>query len=668
MTQSDVKIQCISVFGKKKKLSDLKKIDMGGQLHHYSLKNASKKKNLAAYCARKSEFGYECKGECDMFDRKKIAYVRGKVEAVTGIHLCYEIEATQGDVLEVTLQNGRAKISAQDENALARGFFLLSRCMKENKDALCVNQKRHFASCGVMADVSRGAVMKTEAVKRLIDRLACLGMNMLMLYTEDTYEVPEYPYMGYLRGRYSQADLSELDAYAASMGVELVPCIQALGHMRQFLQWQDSAKLRDQPDILLIDEEKTYDFIEATVRSMRACMKTNRIHIGMDEAHGVGLGQYLLKYGVTDRHELLLRHLKRVVEICEKYGFRPIMWSDMFFRLGSKKNDYYDLEAVVPQHVIDSIPQVDLCYWDYYHEDEAFYDTMLTQHARMGGNTVFAGGIWTWSGFLPQVKKTEATMFPALAACAKHGVDTVFATMWGDDGAETNLFLASALLPIFSESCWQGHACAREEIILAGETLTGMPRAVLDAMGEFYHSKADSRTGKSLIWCDPLYPLLSLYGDTPDAAIARNKKALQTLRIYKETTEGRYACLLFEIAKEKARMARDLRDRYLADDRAWLEKLAREDIPLLMEKYNQLRLAHQALWERDMKRFGWEVICLRYGAAIGRLADVAEEIMRYLAGELKCIEELDEVPLSPEHGWMRYQDLVTPSVDFGVGF
>ena len=87
---------------------------------------------------------------------------------------------------------------------------------------------------------------------------------------------------------------------------------------------------------------------------MRTCMKTNRIHIGMDEAHGVGLGQYLFKNGTTDRHALLCRHLEKVVAICEKHGFRPIMWSDMFFRLGSKTNEYYDLEADVPQHVIDS--------------------------------------------------------------------------------------------------------------------------------------------------------------------------------------------------------------------------------------------------------------------------------------------------------------------------
>ena len=603
-----------------------------------------------------------------MFALDKIKSIRARVQGVTGIALPYDIDVTEGEGLAVTLEEGRAKIAAQDANALARGFFLLSRCMKEGKASLCVKQKRHFSSCGAMVDCSRNAVLTVEAVRRYIDQLACLGMNMLMLYTEDTYEVPGYPYMGYLRGRYSQQDLRELDAYAAALGVELVPCIQTLGHMRQFLQWEENAHLRDQMDVLLIGEEKTYDLIEAQIRAMRACMKTDRIHIGMDEAHGVGLGEYLLKNGMTDRHALLCRHLERVVALCEKYGFRPIMWSDMFFRLGSKTNEYYDLEADVPQHVIDSIPAVDLCYWDYYHEDEAFYDAMLSAHERMGGKTVFAGGVWTWSGFLPQVKKTEATMFPALAACAKHKVDTVFATLWGDDGAETNVFLASSMLPIFSESCWQGYDCAKAEMILAGECLTGMPREALLALGEFYPSEKDVRTGKSLIWCDPLYPIHDTMGDSFDEAMARSARALEALRKYKEETVSEYAVLLFEIVKEKARILRDLREKYLADDRVWLTELVQTGIPALINQYAKLMGIHRRLWERDYKRNGWEVVCLRYGGVMARLADMADELVRYLAGELNTMAELDETPLDPARFAQHYMHMSTPSARLGDGF
>ncbi len=598
---------------------------------------------------------------------ESIESARARAQRTTGIAIPFAVTAEVGEGLRVTLDRGRAHIVCQDESALQRGMFLLCRCVREGKVALDIRQKRHFASCGVMADVSRGAVMKVEAVKRYIDQLACLGMNLLMLYTEDTYEVPEVPRMGYLRGRYSQADLRELDAYAREAGVELVPCIQTLGHFRQFLQWQENAPLRDQMDILMIGKEETYELIEAQVRAMRASMATGRIHIGMDEAHGVGLGHYLLQNGQTDRFLLLRDHLARVVAICEKYGFKPIMWSDMFFRLGSRTNDYYDVNSCIPQQVIDSLPPVDLCYWDYYHEDEAFYDHMLREHARMG-RTVFAGGVWTWSGFLPHVKKTEATMFPALRACARHGVDTVFATLWGDDGAETNLFLASSLLPIFSESCWQGSECPRSEMTLAGEALTGLPHAALTAMGEFYPHAGDVRTGKSLIWCDPLYPLLQMQGDTLEAAIARCDAALPALRALGESAEGRYACLLFEVARQKALLIAELRGRYLAGDRAWLAQTAEETIPALISDYEDLEAAHRALWERDMKRFGWEVLCLRYGAARGRLADVADELLRYAAGELDAIEELDETPMSAARTAQHYEHLVTPSAALGTGF
>ena len=45
---------------------------------------------------------------------------------------------------------------------------------------------KHF---GVMLDCSRNAVMKPEAVKRMMDCLEKMGYNTLELYTEDTYEV-----------------------------------------------------------------------------------------------------------------------------------------------------------------------------------------------------------------------------------------------------------------------------------------------------------------------------------------------------------------------------------------------------------------------------------------------------------------------------------------------
>ena len=92
---------------------------------------------------------------------------------------------------------------------------------------------KHF---GVMLDCSRNAVMKPAVVKKLIDYLKKFGYNTLELYTEDTFRPDGEPYFGYLRGGYTGADIREIDAYAASRGVELIPCIQTLAHFTNLVK------------------------------------------------------------------------------------------------------------------------------------------------------------------------------------------------------------------------------------------------------------------------------------------------------------------------------------------------------------------------------------------------------------------------------------------------
>ena len=76
---------------------------------------------------------------------------------------------------------------------------------------------------GVMIDVSRNSVMTVDALKRFIPLLKKMGYNTLMLYTEDTFEIEDEPYFGYMRGRYTKEELSEIDVFAASLGIEVIP-------------------------------------------------------------------------------------------------------------------------------------------------------------------------------------------------------------------------------------------------------------------------------------------------------------------------------------------------------------------------------------------------------------------------------------------------------------
>ena len=76
-----------------------------------------------------------------------------------------------------------------------------------------------FKNFGIMIDCSRNAVRNLDSLKKFMDYMKLMDYNMLQLYIEDTFEVDNEPKFGYLRGRYSQEELRELNEYAKSKNV-----------------------------------------------------------------------------------------------------------------------------------------------------------------------------------------------------------------------------------------------------------------------------------------------------------------------------------------------------------------------------------------------------------------------------------------------------------------
>lgn len=301
-----------------------------------------------------------------------------------------------------------------------------------------------FRTFGTMLDCSRNAVPNLHTLKKWVDLTASLGYNTLLLYTEDTYEVTDEPYFGYMRGRYSQAELRELDAYAKKQGMTIMPCIQTLAHLYAIKRWPEYWPHFDTDDILLAGDERVYTLIDHMFRSLAASLSCRTIHLGMDEAEMFARGRYYNQHGDCNRSQALLAHLQRVCEIGETYGFRFLIWSDMFFKLATG-GQYYAQNAQIDESVREKIPaNVELVYWDYYSADEAHYDGMIEAHQKLKPSTWFAGGLWKWTGYAPHNGYSMKITKAALASCREHGVQDVFLTMWGDDGGECSPF---TLLP-----------------------------------------------------------------------------------------------------------------------------------------------------------------------------------------------------------------------------
>ena len=128
--------------------------------------------------------------------------------------------------LSITLENGIACIEYTETVDAFRGFMLFCSFQGNNKKGFQpINEYCPHKMNGSMLDVSRNGVYTIDALKKIIVMHALLGLNMLMLYTEDTFEVADEPFFGYMRGRYTTKELKEVDLFASKLGIEMIPCI-----------------------------------------------------------------------------------------------------------------------------------------------------------------------------------------------------------------------------------------------------------------------------------------------------------------------------------------------------------------------------------------------------------------------------------------------------------
>ena len=534
----------------------------------------------------------------------------------------------------------------------------------------------HFDTVGVMFDCSRNAVLNLDGAKNLLRRCALMGINAVMLYTEDTYEVPGEPFFGYLRGRYTYDELKELDDYAATLGIEMIPCIQTLGHLEQILQWPAYEDMRDVPGVLLAEEERTYALLEKMIGAASSPVRSKRIHIGMDEAHGVGTGRYKERHGEKAPFDVLNAHLDRVLQICQGKDLRPMIWSDMYFRLGSKTGDYYDKETVIPQWAIDRIPRgVDLVYWDYYHADADFYLDWIDRHRALGSEPVFAGGVWTWGRFWAALPYAFVMTHASMTAARQKGIRDVFTTVWGDDGNEVDSFSCLPALQLFAEYAYADTVeMAQVTRNFAGSCGADFDAYVNASKIDYFATTHDgtesfSNHSKWLLYedvllgiADPLvegYDLKAYYGQLADELQAAADTGGLNARV-------QFPALIARALSLKTHLRRELQAAYLDGNLAALRDLADGEVTELRRVVDDLWRCHRAMWLATYKPFGLEVIEQRYGGLRTRLESLALRLDDYLSGKAADIPELKETPLRftdrpIEELWLPYRRVTTAS-------
>jgi hypothetical protein len=379
----------------------------------------------------------------------------------------------------------------------------------------------------------------------------------------------------------------------------------------------------------------------------------------MDEAHSLGRGNYLDKKGYKDRFEIFNNHLDKVNRICTKYGLKPMIWSDMYFRIASKKQDYYDLSSQIPDKVKQEIPTtVQLVYWDYYHQDKSFYKQMIKKHREFNSDPVMASGIWTWNRFWYDREISEETAGASIKACTEENIKEIFFTMWGDDGAYANFNSALAGLVYTSELIWKQKINNRNlsatfnvlcesdynHFIQISDILNFKPKDEIKHKVEHY-----SPLPASIVWDDPLLGIFFTQQalKTPGIwteAFKHYQKGLK--KTEKFQTEGplkkdiEHAVLLIQFIYEKIVLRRILLNAYSNNDKNKMNSLI-PHIEKCIQLLDKFEKSETALWLETSKPFGIEVLQYRFSGQIRRFKYLKNVVMDFAAGKIDYIQELE---------------------------
>ena len=500
----------------------------------------------------------------------------------------------------------------------------------------------------LMVDCSRNAVLSVPEIKRWVDRCLRLGYNALMIYMEDTYEISDNIYFGYGRGRYSKAELKEIDAYGQANGVEIIPFVQTLAHIEQIFRWRDYSDLCDIDDILLTDCDATYRLIEGMFDTLAECFTTRTVNVGMDEAKRIGRGRYYDLHGDARHLDLLLKHTERVARIAAKHGFEILMWSDMFFTLASGSDSYFNPAAKIDPLVGSLIPDnAHLIYWDYYKRSAKEYATMLRAHSALCDGCWYAGGVWTWDGFAPQNRYSIASISENLAACSECGTENVIITTWGDGGGECSV--AAALPSLFYAAQLVGGESDPEVIKERFHLEYGIEFdsfMLIDEVTRDIDDVCYLSPSKYLLYNDPFLGILD--STVPNGCAEDYSIIADLVEPLRHNAEYGY---LFEVTYRLCLAVSHKCDVGIRIRRAYREK-AYDTLRALADELIHIRelvedfyRALEKRWMRENKPHGFEVQQIRLGGLMLRLVSCAERLRGLADGRMTVIEELESEPI-----------------------
>ncbi|HDT12722.1 MAG TPA: beta-N-acetylhexosaminidase [Candidatus Aminicenantes bacterium] len=260
-------------------------------------------------------------------------------------------------------------------------------------------------------------------------------------------------------GFYTQDDIREVVAYAASRHITVVPEIEMPGHAMAALAAYPELSCTGGPftvkpggywpitDVFCPGREATFEFLEDVLREVVALFPGPYVHIGADEVDKAewvkckACQARIRAEGLKDEKELQSYFVRRIEKVLEAMGKRLIGWDEILegglapqATVMSWRGTEGGIEAAKAGHDVVMTP-TSHCYFDYYQGDPAHEPLAIGGYLPLSkayafepvpdvlteaeASRVLGGQANIWTEYIASGDHAEYMALPRLAALAE---------------------------------------------------------------------------------------------------------------------------------------------------------------------------------------------------------------------------------------------------------
>ena len=356
--------------------------------------------------------------------------------------------ATAREAYRLVVRRRGVEISAPTADGIR--YALQTICQLTSRSgripALDIVDQPDFLDRGIMLDVSRGKVPTRATLEALVDLCSRLRLNVLMLYIEHTFDFRRHPEIGKGTSPLDAETMLELDAYAADRGVELIPCLQSLGHMEQLLSIDRYAHLAESDRNWSVSPSHpgTYSLLAELYDEFLPLFGSSRFNANCDEPFDLGRGQSASRAPRKSPGALFVDHVNRLERLASTHDKRLMIWADFAHQH--------------PDQLSRLNPEVVLLDWWY----EASFDADRIRKLRRKGFEVWAcPGTSSWNCLFPRAQNSQENISRWADAGRRHRATGLLNTDWGDFGHYNALGVSLHSYAWGAQQAWSGDADAK---------------------------------------------------------------------------------------------------------------------------------------------------------------------------------------------------------------